>query len=118
MTKRIWRDKGLPTATFQEFITGDEPLAILILTFPMFVKPASEGTGMGMDGGSIVYDETALRRRVKWVIENYHQAALVEEYLPGREFTVAVMGRRMLPNSAPILDYMDRMVFIASRCWK
>lgn len=92
MTKRIWRDKGLPTAAFQEFISGDEPLAD-DMTFPMFVKPASEGTGMGMDGGSIVYDEPSLYKRVKWVVNNYHQAALVEEYLPGREFTVAVMGR-------------------------
>ncbi|RPJ48523.1 MAG: D-alanine--D-alanine ligase, partial [Chloroflexi bacterium] len=47
MTKRIWRDMGLPTAAFQEFITGDEPLSRR-LHFPIFVKPAREGTGMGM----------------------------------------------------------------------
>lgn len=92
MTKRIWRDKGLPTASFQEFITGLEPISE-DLTFPLFVKPASEGTGMGMDGNSLVSDEISLRSRVRWVIDNYHQPALVEEYLPGREFTVAVMGR-------------------------
>jgi D-alanine-D-alanine ligase len=100
MTKRIWRDKGLPTAAFQEFVTGDEPLAN-DLEFPLFIKPASEGTGMGMDAGSIVSDEVTLRRRVKWVIENYHQAALVEDYLPGREFTVAVMGRQDAANFSP-----------------
>ncbi len=100
MTKRIWRDKGLPTAAFQEFFTGEEPL-LQGLEFPMFVKPASEGTGMGMDQDSIVYDETSLRRRVHWVIDNYHQAALVEEYLPGREFTVAVMGRADAAQYSP-----------------
>ncbi|HEX7555456.1 MAG TPA: hypothetical protein VF338_02440, partial [Leptolinea sp.] len=100
MTKRIWRDKGLPTANFQEFISGNEVLFDNLL-FPMFVKPASEGTGMGMDDGAIVHDEVSLRRRVKWVIENYHQAALVEEYLPGREFTVAVMGRSDAARFSP-----------------
>lgn len=93
MTKRIWRDLGLPTASFQEFVTGDETLSSH-LTFPLFVKPAREGTGMGMDGGSIVYDEPQLRKRVKWVVETYRQPALVEDYLPGREFTVGVLGRQ------------------------
>ena len=92
MTKRIWHEVGLPTATFQEFITGNEPLN-QNLYFPLFVKPAREGTGMGMDNGSIIYNEEELRLRVAWVINTYHQPALVEEYLPGREFTVAVMGR-------------------------
>ncbi len=92
MTKRIWRDNGLPTAAFQEFATGDEPLSPH-LRFPLFVKPAREGTGMGMDGDSIVYDEAQLRRRVRWVVEVYNQPALVEDYLPGREFTIGVLGR-------------------------
>lgn len=91
MTKRIWRDMGLPTAAFQEFVTGDEPLEHL--TFPLFIKPAREGTGMGMDGGSIAYNEDQLRNRVRWVINTYHQPALVEDYLPGREFTIGVLGR-------------------------
>src|SRR5574338_1379578 len=53
MTKRIWRDMGLPTASFQEFATGDEPLSPH-LRFPLFVKPAREGTGMGMGSESVV----------------------------------------------------------------
>ena len=69
MTKRIWRDHGLPTAPFQEFSTGFEPLDA-DLTFPLFVKPAREGTGMGMDNGSIVHDEIELRARVRWTIES------------------------------------------------
>jgi D-alanine-D-alanine ligase len=60
----------------------------------MFVKPAREGTGMGMDAGAIVQNVKQLRQRVAWVIQNYHQPALVEEYLPGREFTVGVLGRK------------------------
>lgn len=92
MTKRLWREAGLPTAAFQEFVTGEEPLDAR-MSFPLFVKPAREGTGMGMDAGSIVYGEEELRRRVQKTIHEYRQPALVETYLPGREFTVAVMGR-------------------------
>ncbi len=93
MTKRVWREMGLPTANYQELTAADDPLAG-DMHFPMFVKPAREGTGMGMDAGSIVYHETELRQRVNWVVTQYNQPALVEEYLPGREFTVGVMGRK------------------------
>ncbi len=93
MTKRVWRDHGLPIAEFQEFSSPDEPLE-RDLCFPLFVKPAREGTGMGMDGGAIVHNEKQLRRRVDWVVTNYRQPALVEEYLPGREFTVGILGRK------------------------
>ncbi len=101
MTKRIWHDHGLPTALFQEFVTGQEPL-IDGLCFPMFVKPAREGTGMGMDGGSIVYTEDELRCRVTWVINTYRQPALVETYLPGREFTIGVLGRSEAAQYTPL----------------
>ena len=92
LTKRIWRDRRLPVAPFQEFILGDEPLRP-DLNFPLFVKPAREGTGMGVDLKAIVKNEKELRERVKWVIDNYSQPALVETFLPGREFTVGIMGR-------------------------
>ncbi len=92
MTKRIWRQEGLPTAAFQEFVTAEEPVSPQ-LTYPLFVKPAREGTGMGMDDGAICHDEPQLRKRVRWVIETYKQPALVEDFLPGREFTIGVLGR-------------------------
>ena len=92
LTKRIWRDRRLPVAPFQEFITGDESLRP-DLAYPLFVKPAREGTGMGVDLKASVKNEGELRERVKWVVDNYNQPALVETFLPGREFTVGVMGR-------------------------
>ncbi len=92
LTKRIWRDRRLPVAPFQEFIVGDEPLRP-DLNFPLFVKPAREGTGMGVDLNAIVHNEKELRERVKWVVDNYNQPALVETFLPGREFTIGIMGR-------------------------
>jgi D-alanine-D-alanine ligase len=92
LTKRIWRDRRLPVAPFQEFNFGDEPLRS-DLEFPLFVKPAREGTGMGVDMNAIVNNEQELRERVAYIINTYQQPALVETFLPGREFTVGVMGR-------------------------
>lgn len=108
MTKRIWRDCGLPTARFQEFVSGKESFDS-DLRFPLFVKPSREGTGMGMDSGSIVRDEAQLIQRVQWVIHTYKQPALVEEYLSGREFTVGILGRKdaALYSSHPELYSSD-----------
>jgi D-alanine-D-alanine ligase len=92
LTKRIWRDRRLPVAPFQEFITGEEPIRPE-LRFPLFVKPAREGTGMGVDVRAIVHNEGELRERARYVVSMYKQPALVETFLSGREFTIAVMGR-------------------------
>ncbi len=92
LTKRIWRDRRLPVAPFQEFATGEEALRPE-LKFPLFVKPAREGTGMGVDMKAIVNNETELRERTQYIINTYLQPALVETFLPGREFTVGIMGR-------------------------
>ena len=91
LTKRIWQTHGLPTAPFQSFTSVHEPL-IPALTFPLFIKPSSEGTGMGMGPSSIVHDDAMLRRQVAWVLDTYRQPALAEPYLPGREFTVGFIG--------------------------
>lgn len=92
LTKRIWRDRKLPVAPFQEFNLGDEPLRPE-LKFPLFVKPAREGTGMGVDAKAIVNNEKELRERTDYIINTYLQPALVETFLPGREFTVGILGR-------------------------
>src|SRR5436190_17685384 len=92
LTKRIWRDRRLPVAPFQEFSIGDEALRPE-LNFPLFVKPAREGTGMGVDTKAIVKNEKELRERTSYIINTYQQPALVEDFLPGREFTVGILGR-------------------------
>jgi D-alanine-D-alanine ligase len=107
LTKRIWRDRRLPVAPFQEFIAGDEALRP-DLRFPLFVKPAREGTGMGVDLKAIVRSESELRERVKWVIDNYDEPALVETFLPGREFTVGIMGRPDVKIYSRHPDWYDK----------
>jgi D-alanine-D-alanine ligase len=92
-TKRIWQSVGLPTARFWEFAhEGDASRASL--RYPLFVKPAREGTGMGVDPAALVRNKRELVKRVAWVTRAYQQPALVEEFLPGREFTVGFIGNR------------------------
>jgi len=92
LTKRLWRGTSLPITPYQVFVTGDEPLR-KDLCYPLFVKPVMEGTGMGVGKEARVSTDEELRKRVKWVIETYHEPALVETFLSGREFTVGVLGR-------------------------
>ena len=92
LTKRIWRDRRLPVAPFQEFSAENESLRPE-LKFPLFVKPAREGTGMGVDLKAIVNNEKEMRERIAYIVNTYQQPALVETFLPGREFTVGILGR-------------------------
>jgi len=62
------------------------------LEYPLFVKPVSEGTGKGITAKSLVKSREELKNMVEWILSEFHQPALVEEYLPGREFTVGVIG--------------------------
>jgi D-alanine-D-alanine ligase len=62
------------------------------LTYPLFVKPVSEGTGKGITEKSLVKNAAELRVMVDWILKEFRQPALVEEYLPGREFTVGIVG--------------------------
>jgi len=110
MCKRVWRDNGLPTAPFQVFCWGNEPLAA-DLSFPLFVKPLREGSGMGVNSRSVVHDEAALREQVQWVIRTYRQPALVESFLPGRELTVGLLGNFLAPGERPPSDLYDENGF-------
>jgi len=62
------------------------------LEFPLFVKPVAEGTGKGITTRSVVMDRESLAVLVAELLATYNQPVLVEEYLPGREFTVGVTG--------------------------
>jgi D-alanine-D-alanine ligase len=70
--------------------------------FPSFVKPTCESRSVGISDESVVYNEDQLRARVALIEREFSQAALVEDYLPGDEFTVLVLGngahRECLPG--------------------
>jgi D-alanine-D-alanine ligase len=90
-TKHVLASHGLATPAFQVMDHDDAPLRPG-LGFPLVVKPAHEGSGMGVTDDSLVRDEASLRREVGRLVERYAQPALVERYLPGREITVGMVG--------------------------
>ena len=96
MTKRIFKWHDLPSPAFQEFDRVDEPLND-DLNFPLFVKPSREGTSMGVSAKSVVKTEEELREQVTFIIQKYHQPALVEDYIEGREVTVGMIGNLIGP---------------------
>lgn len=71
------------------------------LPFPLFVKPVAEDASLGIGKESVVHDHKALRDRVSYVIDRYHQSALVEEFIDGREISAAAWGEplELLPLS-------------------
>lgn len=91
MTKRILRDAGLPTAPFAVVV---EPADIekVRLAYPLFAKPVAEGTSKGVDTNSRVENIEELRATCNRLLQTFHQPVLVEEFLPGREFTTGILG--------------------------
>lgn len=90
-TKRVVRDAGVPTAPFA-VIEQPRDVAALDLPFPVFAKPIAEGTGKGVEGASRCTTRTALARTCRDLLARFRQPVLVETYLPGREFTVGIVG--------------------------
>lgn len=62
------------------------------LPYPLIVKPEAEGSSKGIFADSLVRNKKQLKRAVAKVLSDYRQPALVEEFLPGREFTVGIIG--------------------------
>jgi D-alanine-D-alanine ligase len=118
LSKRVLLQHGILTAEFQVMETGRERLSSK-LKFPLIVKPNQEGSSKGVSASaSVVDDEDGLRAVVRELIDRYRQPALIEVYIPGREFTVGLLGDRrprVLPpmeilfkdksNQRPVYDY-------------
>ncbi|MBU0942828.1 MAG: D-alanine--D-alanine ligase [Proteobacteria bacterium] len=91
MTKRVLRDAQVAVSDFLVAESGSDTVGISFAP-PYFIKPVAEGTGKGIDPDSIVRDGGQLADAVDRLVQNFHQAVLVEPYLPGREFTVGIVG--------------------------
>ena len=105
MTKRVVRDFGIPTADFI-VVEEIESLNEMPLRFPLFVKPVSEGTGKGIGDSSVVMDREILRFFCTELLRKFQQPVLVERYLPGREFTVGIIGTGEKAESLPVMEIL------------
>lgn len=91
-TKSIFMQQGIPTAPFALFASPDAVHLNGSFSFPCIVKPAEEDASIGIEPAAIVTSEQAVRDRVAFILEKFHQPALVENYIDGRELNVAILG--------------------------
>ena len=78
--------------------SGDDAAAV---TYPAFVKPICESRSVGISDESVVHDEEELRRRIAFIEREFDEPALVEEFLPGDEYTALVLGNGKTRESLP-----------------
>jgi len=91
LTKHVVRDAGVPTPDFA-VVESPADIGEIRLRYPLFAKPIAEGTGKGITADSRIGSLEDLRRICESLLTTYRQPVLVEEYLPGREFTSAIIG--------------------------
>jgi len=105
-TKQLWTAIGLPTPRFARLAPGDDVVALArSIGFPVIVKPASEGSSVGI---SRVFDAAGLQAAVE-LATRYPGELLVEELIQGEEFTVGILGEQALPTIkiVPAGEYYD-----------
>ncbi|HBL16417.1 MAG TPA: D-alanine--D-alanine ligase, partial [Elusimicrobia bacterium] len=102
LAKRVVREAGLLTPKFFLMTSGRERVPA-DMPFPLIVKPVAEGSSKGVIRKSVVHNEAELRELAAEIVKRYGQAALAEEFLPGREFTVALLGERR-PRALPPME--------------
>jgi D-alanine-D-alanine ligase len=101
-TKRALRRYSLPTPAFS--VMHDPQQDCELDQFPLIVKPLHEGSSKGIWADSVVSTRAALQGQVQRVVETYAQPALVETFLPGREFTVALLGNGAQVTVLPLVE--------------
>jgi D-alanine-D-alanine ligase len=96
LTKRVLATHRVATPAFRLFPFGRRYREPSRLTFPLFVKSATEDASLGISQASLVEDMESLRERVQFIHEQIQSDALVEEYIDGREIYVGVLGNSRL----------------------
>jgi D-alanine-D-alanine ligase len=91
LTKTVVRAAGIPTPDFA-VVERIEDVDGVALPFPVFAKPIAEGTGKGIDPRSKIVSREALHTVCRDLLKRFRQPVLVEQYLPGREFTTGIWG--------------------------
>jgi D-alanine-D-alanine ligase len=95
LAKHVVREHGVPTPDFvvlNASETAASDLARNPLRYPVFAKPIAEGTSRGVTGLSVVRTAAELLPLAQQLLDRYRQPVIVERYLPGREFTVGIVG--------------------------
>lgn len=100
--KEVLLAHALPTPPF--VVWDAPPRRLPPFGLPAVVKPLHEGSSKGITDRSLVRTAADLAREVERVIGAYRQPAIVEKFLPGREFTVALLGNGASLEALPIVE--------------
>src|ERR1035437_9995886 len=90
LTKSLFDAHGIPTPKHQLFRARDRFKGTL--EFPVIVKPVQEDASIGIDANAIVQNEDELMARVRFILHEFDQPALAEEFIDGRELNIAVIA--------------------------
>ncbi|MBW2992063.1 ATP-grasp domain-containing protein [Candidatus Woesearchaeota archaeon] len=101
--KEIMMHHNIPTPNWQVFYSRNKKLRE-DMKFPLIVKPAQMDNSIGIDNNAIVNDEKELQSKVGYINRTYNQPALVEEYIPGRDLDVGVIGNGFNAKVLPIAE--------------
>lgn len=94
LSKSIWQQLGLPTASFVQVAANDDLSSVVDLTgLPLFVKPVNEGSSIGMSKvGTLAGLEDAVRLALQ-----YDDEVIAESWIDGEEYTVGILNGKALP---------------------
>lgn len=87
MTKIVWQNHQLPTPAFWVFNSAEDDFSTV--KYPVIVKPKMESVSFGL---KVVYNEEDLKEAVHFIVQEFQQQALVEQFIRGREFCVGLLG--------------------------
>lgn len=96
ITKIILNHYGVPTPKFISLEPGQETIPPIDF-YPVIVKPSREGSARGLSADSVVKEDFALKKAVKVIHNEFHQPALIEQFVDGREFSVGIVAGEILP---------------------
>jgi D-alanine-D-alanine ligase len=89
LTKHLLQGAGLPTADF--VVVEELPVPPCHIEWPVIVKPANQDASIGLDQGSVVTNQERLNERVAYLLDTYGPPVMVEQFIRGREFNLAVI---------------------------
>jgi len=107
-TKQILQEAGIPTTKYCLITDLNKIKVPDFLSFPLFIKPVNGGCSQGIYEQNLVFSKESCMKIVSATIEQNRQPVLVEEFLPGREFTVGILGNDPA-QALPILEYINDM---------
>ena len=91
-TNLFLRQAGVRTPA-SDLVETEEDLPAIRPDFPVILKPNGEGSSIGINEDNVVRDLSALRAKARLMMQTYRGPILVEQFIPGREISVGVLGK-------------------------